>query len=175
MTTAFSAIIENLLSWAYSESDDFGVKGVSNSGKKYRFPLSNGNGANQAEWVYRSKRTLTASTTTDDLDLFAVLTDVLNLDVRAATIRAISVVNLAEDSGEKLLVGGAGAGGNAWGAPFNNDQDAEVVVGPNSPFLHCDLVDGFVVTPSTGDVLRILHDGVGDIEYEIILIGTSEA
>ena len=174
MTTTFGATLEVKTQWTYSESDDFGERAASKASKKYTLTIGDGTGANEAQWVYRSNRIVTPSTTTDDIDLAAVLQDVLNLTINAATIRAVIVANLASASGDTLLVGGAGAGGNAWGAPFNGDQDAQAVVGPGFPFTFGDTVDGLTVTPTSGDVLRIEHGGgSNDVPYDLILIGTS--
>lgn len=175
MTTTFDGSLQAILSWRYRETDDFGVRGESRTGKKYTFTVADGTGANQAQWVYRALRTVTPSTTTDDIDLFASLEDVLNIAVRAATIRLLAVKNLSETNGENLLVGGAGAGGNAWGVPWNNNQDAEDTVGPGDLMLKTNFRQGFAVTPTSGDILRILHAGVADIDYELTLWGTSEA
>ena len=174
MTTTFGGTLKIQSSWNYKETDDFGERGKSNQNKKYEFTQADGTGENQAQWVYRAQRTVTPSTTTDDLDLAGILEDVLNIVINAATIRELIVKNLSETAGDDLLVGGAAAGGNAWGVPFNNNQDAEWTLPASGIFAVNAPLAGWAVTATSGDVLRILHGGgSNDISYEIILKGTS--
>jgi len=83
----------------------------------------------------------------------------------------------AETAGQDLLVGGAGAGGDAIGSFVDGDQDAKIRVRSGGTLLLVAPNDGYVVLPGSQDVLQVDHDGSsasgGDIEYDIVLAGVA--
>ena len=101
--------------------------------------------------------------------------------VNLSTVKALLVINLGQRDGsggytlahgQELLIGGAGAGGNAWGGFLNGDQDAKVTCGPGDSFLWSDRLEGSAVTSGSADVLRVVNNGTLDIDYDIFIIGT---
>jgi hypothetical protein len=133
--------------------------------------------------VWRDTRLITPSTATDDLDLAGGLTDAFGNTLTFSRVKLVKIENLGTKNGErdytvvtgeKLLVGGAGAGGNAWAAWANGDQDAKVTVDGGGVFLiYAPQAPGYAVTAGTGDVLRVALSGSGSnsIYYDIVIFG----
>jgi len=172
--------------WVFE--DDNGVSTVKDDETVIGTQLTTTDGydSNEANELWYDQRKLTVGSTTDLLDLFGSLTNRWGRTVWFRDIKGIVIYNRGlEDpadtytptTGQDLLVGGAGAGGNAWGALFNGDQDAKLrvksgmIISVGSPF------EGFTVTPNTGDILKVEWDGSaasgGDVVYDIAIIGTT--
>lgn len=129
--------------------------------------LATGTSANQADVLWHDSRLLSA--TSEDLDLAGILTDGLGNTVTFVTVKAIVIHNTSTTATESLAVGGAAS------AQFVNwvgAADDEVNVGPDGVFLLWSPIDGYDVTATTGDLLKI-DSGADNITYEIAIIGTS--
>ncbi len=129
--------------------------------------LATGTSANQADVLWHDSRILSA--TSEDLDLAASLTDGLGNSVTFATVKAIIIHNTSTTTTENLSVGGAAS------AQFINwvsAADDEIVIGPDGVFVLWSPIDGYAVTATTGDLLKI-DSGADNITYEIAIIGTS--
>lgn len=128
----------------------------------------------EVEELFHDQRSVTSTSTVDDITLTGG--DILNSyseDIEFVTVKAMVLVNLSTTSGDNLLVGGAGSGNDAWAFPFNGNQDARNVVGPGSPLVWSNLIDGYTVQASSQDVLRVQYFGVSSsISYDLILFGT---
>ncbi len=134
--------------------------------------LRNGTGAGNADRLYSKTRTLAASTT-EDLDLAAVLTDAFGATLTFARVKAIYIGASASNT-NNVLVGGAASNQFVnWVA----DATDKLVIRPGAFFLlACGAADatGYAVTPSTGDLLRIGNSGAGtSVTYDIALFGCS--
>ena len=136
--------------------------------------MPDGTGAGQADKVWHDER-IVSSLSNDDLDLTALTTTIFGstVTINFVKVKAILLVNTSTTSGDELRVGGAGAAGNAFAAPFNGDQDAVVEVGADSALLLSNKTDGWTVTAGTGDILRINNPTGNAITYQIAIIGTS--
>ncbi len=168
--------------WIYQDPDvrgfDDGAKPPEHNRRyesKHTWEIS-GDDDGQVNRMFRERRQVTSTTTTDDLDLAGGLTDVWGNTLTFIAIKELIIFNRANASGEiladYLLVGGAGAGGNAWGALFGGDQDATQRVFPQGDYVVTAPRDGIPVTAGTGDILRVAHDGItAEIEYDIIIKG----
>jgi hypothetical protein len=136
--------------------------------------LTAGTDENQIDVLFHDERVVSAATPSDDLDIYGVLVNEFGSTINLAEVVAILIVNLSETTLDKLLVGGAGAGNNAWGAPFNGSQTEKVTVGPSGVMLLSNPIDGLAVTGGSQDVLRIGYSGAsGSITYDIVLLGRS--
>lgn len=121
--------------------------------------------------VYRGRTTVSPGSTTADLDL-TNLTDPHNDSINFSTIEEVYIINRSETSGDDVVVGGAGAGNNAWGHPFDGDQDAKVTLTPSSDWALRHPVDPLTVDASN-KVLRIAHDtGTNHIDVDVYIRGT---
>jgi hypothetical protein len=129
--------------------------------------LADGTAANQADRIHASRRTLTA--TSENLDLAGVLLDAYSAVITFAKIRAMIIHNRTLTTGFKLAVGGAAS--NQFINWVGNANDI-INVGPGGTLVLTSPVDGFAVTPDTGDLLKV-DAGANTIQYDVFLIGTS--
>lgn len=133
--------------------------------------LADGTGAGQADRMFTDRRTIVASGT-DDLDLAGVLLDAFGAVVTFARIKGL-LISAAIGNTNNVVVGGAGAGTQF--ATWLGAATEKVVVRPGG-FLMLGARDAtsYVVTPGTGDVLRVANSGAGTpVTYDVVLIGAS--
>ena len=142
-------------------------------------PMSNGVGENQANIMWKDRRIVTVATPADLLDLNGVLTDVFGDTLTFTSVKAMRIINRGEPdgsggwtqtAGEDLLIGPSGALGFAeW---LNDDVTAAFLLRSGGSFTVAAPIEGWTVSGSES-LLTITHDGsLGDIEYDIVLIGT---
>lgn len=133
------------------------------------FLLTDGTGANQAKTVWTDTRTLTASAT-ENLDLAGVLTDAFGNVITFAKIKAIIITADAANTNDVIIGNHATAAcllffGAATHTAAIKPGGALMVVAPN--------VDGYAVTATTADMLKVLNSAGGtSVTYTIVLIGT---
>jgi hypothetical protein len=140
----------------------------------YATSWRDGTANDQADQLWHSQQTLAASGVLS-LDLTNLSRSVFggSLAVSFAKVKALVLVNLATTSGHDLLIGGAGAGGNGWGAPFNNNKDAKLVLPADSTIVLVNRKSGWTVTNSSSDVLKIENPQASAITFKAALIGTT--
>jgi hypothetical protein len=131
--------------------------------------LSDGAGVNQANRVFQDTITLAAASETL-LDLTA-LTDALGGAVSFARLKAIYLRNKSATAGDNLELGGTVTAGLST---LYVGTNAGQLIGPGGIAL---LVNpsaaGWVVTPTTADILRIGNPGSNAITYDIVVIGAA--
>lgn len=180
--TSLDLTFKSEVAWRFANTLDLGST-LDTGQKIYDEPFTNGTGSNNANELWHDVRRITLASTTDDIDLSGSLTNAFGRSVRFTHIKGLRVKNLGtpsgstyvETDGEDILVGGAAAGGNAWGTLFNANQDAEITVRAGGEFILTAPLTGLAITASTGDILRVLHDGsAGDIDYAIWIWGLRE-
>lgn len=140
--------------------------------------FADGAGDDQAKELYTAQRTVAVGAN-DDLDLSGILADIYGNVINYSAVKCLCIFNLGtpsgdtfvETAGEKLLVGGIGAAGHAWGAPFNGNQDVKMPVEAGSMMLLTNKKSGLTVSPGAQDILRVANSGTGDITYQIVLAG----
>ncbi|MHB1033231.1 MAG: hypothetical protein ACYC35_23910 [Pirellulales bacterium] len=172
MADSLSAEIRASLTWLFQDTLDLAV--VSDASRlEYSASLADGAGADQADKIWHDRRRVTGGGGTDSLDLTALANTLFGntISIAMAKVKVILIVNRSTAAGEYLMVGGAAA--NAFAAPFGGDGDAKVLVGPDSVLLLSDKKDGWTVAAGTGDILCIQNLHANDIDYEIVIIGTS--
>ncbi len=132
--------------------------------------LATGTGNNQADKVFVDQRTLSASSS-EDLDLAAVLTDAYGDVVTFVRVKAI-IVKAASGNTNNVLVGGASS---AQMINWVGDATDVIVVRPGGIFLlACNDATAYPVTATTGDLLKIANSSSGtSVTYDIIIIGAS--
>lgn len=136
----------------------------------YGFQWPDGTAANTANRLYQARRTLTASST-EDLDLAAVLTDTYGAAITFARIRMI-IVKAAAGNTNNVVVGGAAT--NTWVGPFGAATHT-VAVQPNDIYMQvASGTTAWPVTAGTGDLLKIANSAGGtSVTYDIFLVGAS--
>jgi len=156
--------------WAYQNAEDLSSPKDSEQLKILKQVWTAGTGANQIDVMFRDRRTVTLSTTTDDLDLAGVLLDVFGNTITFTSIKEIVILNRATVSGEDLLIGAAAA--NAWSQPFNGSTTAQDDCFASGVWVRSAPLSGILVTAGSSDTLRITHNGsADDIEYDIVIKG----
>lgn len=173
MADTLAVDVRASLGWLFQESLDLAT--ISDNARlEYARSLADGTAADQADRLWHDQRTL-AGSASENLDLNN-LTNTLfgsTLTVNFAKVKALLIVNLATTAGEDLLVGGAGAGANAWSAPFDNDPDAKIAVPADSIVFLVNKKNGWTVTNGSADILKIANASAASVSYKIAIVGTS--
>ncbi len=174
MTDTLAVDIKAQLSWLHE--DVLALSTLTDAAKlSYSQGLSDGVDQDEADTLWHDQRTL-ASAASEDLDLLALDSAAFGSAVAFgfAKVKALMLINLATVAGEDLLVGGAGAGGDAWSAPLDGDPDAKIVVPADSALLLVNRKNGWDVASGVSQMLRVANAGAGSIDYKIAIVGTSE-
>lgn len=131
------------------------------------FSFADGSGLNQTSKAWSDKRTL-AGAASDSLDLAGILLDAFGQAITFARIKAIAIAAAATNT-DTLVIGG---GTNAF-ASFLGAADNEIILRPGGMLLlAAPDATGYVVTASTGDILKIANSAASAAaDYEIVLIG----
>jgi len=165
LTAKFTAAIYARL----TGSPDFG-------NSRFEYPgqagvdISNGTGDNQADLLFVDTRTIAASSN-DDLDLAGgSLSDPLGNALTFATVKAI-LVKAAAGNTNDVVVGGEDSA--AFVGPFGG-TDETISIPPGGSCLLTAPVDGWAVTATAADILRIANSAGGTgVDYDIMIVGTS--
>lgn len=170
MARTLTGNLDVTTSWTYKNSSDIADTKEVKQLKILQQKWSDGTGPNQTNIIYRARRTVTLSTTTDDIDLAGVLTDIFGNTISFTHIKEIVILNRATVSGEDLLIGGAAA--NAWSQPFNGSTTAQDDCWAGGIWVRSAPLSGIAVTGGSSDTLRITHNGsADDIDYDIVIKG----
>ena len=171
MADTLAMELKTSLTWLFQDTTDLAT--ISDSSKlEYAKSFSDGVTDGQADKLWHDQRAVAAGAN-DDLDLTDLSQTLFggSFAISLAKVKAILIVNVSAIAGEDLLVGAAAS--NAWGGPFDGSQTARVSVPADSALLLLNKHDGWAVTNSSADILRIANDGVGAITYKIVIVGTS--
>jgi hypothetical protein len=127
--------------------------------------LATGVAANQCDLVY----SYTGSTAiAQTYDLNALTSQMDGVAVPMVKLKGLFVYNKSATTGQYLTVGaGSNPIAGLWAAAGDGAK-----VGPSSPFVLCNFVDGVSVVNATGDILTVTP-ATGTIAYDILLIGSS--
>lgn len=128
--------------------------------------LANGTGSSQADVVWHDTRTLAA--TSENLDLAGSLTNSYGTTVTFAKVKGIFIHNKATTTAFNLTVGAAASA--AWATFLGATHTA--VIGPDGILLAWNPIDGYAVTATTADILKI-NAGSNSVTYDIWIVGTS--
>jgi hypothetical protein len=156
--------------WSLIEALDL-ANVVDASSVTYSDSLTDGTTAGLADVIWHDTRAL-AATTNDDLDLTALTQSIYGSTVTKtfAKVRGLLIINLSTTAGDDLEIGGSG--GNEWNVPFGATGD-KIEVRANGTLLLAAPEDGYAVTNSSADILRIRNPGANTINYKIVIWGTS--
>lgn len=133
--------------------------------ESYKKTLTDGTGTDQAGFVWQDQ-TRPLNTTSESLDLDA-LTDFKGATMTDnANLKLMYFRNLDTDTGDHLLIGGAAS--NQF-INWVGDATDKVKLGADGIILIVSPVDGFAITASTGDLLKV--EAVDNSSYRAILAG----
>jgi hypothetical protein len=135
-----------------------------------------GTGVSMATRPYAKRRSLTAASGTDDINLSALVCPDFGDTINFETIRVIYIKNQEPVSanGANLLIKPAPS--NGWTALFNDaviSSGNVIKLGPQDEFYLSRMTTG-ILCPTIASVLRISHDGgsSGALDYDFALLGT---
>lgn len=142
--------------------------------------FTTGTSSGNADKVWQDKARTLSSAGTIDIDVY----DLGSLDIGAgaglsalgqafanAEIALLFIENLSSSAGN-LLVGGNGTTA-AWNSLFNSDDDAQLVLPPDSGvLLWCRNDPAWAVADTSNHLLRLTASG-GDCDYDIGFLGRS--
>jgi hypothetical protein len=109
-----------------------------------------------------------AISTPVDIDLAGSLTDKFGVAVVFAEITRLTIKNNETGTGKTLTVG---AGSSPWISWLKATGDA-IVIAPGGTFVLDNPLDGYPVTATTADILR-LDPGANSVNYTIQILGRS--
>ena len=158
-------------SWKFEKTDDLELEGSYAQSYSVDQQFAAGTDAEELDVLWTDRREVTSATGTDDIDLSGALTDFFGDSVAFVKVREILIKNRATAAGDDLLVGGAGS--QTFSALFNGNQSAELTVRAGGWISVGAPLDGYSVVAGSEDILRVQHDGTNDIEFDIIIKGTS--
>lgn len=170
MTATLSVDVRASIHWLHQ--DALGLSVVADRGEvRFAEGLAHGLGDDQADELWHDERTL-AGSDSETLDLSSLPRGWFGggTAVALATVKALLIVNRGSQVDAELLVGGAASA--AWSAPLGGSGE-RVRVGPASSLLLSNKTQGWPVTSSTADKLKIANAGSEPVTYQIVIVGTS--
>lgn len=147
---------------------DLGTRGANINVEK-AFPFANGTLANQADLVWSDERTLAASTS-EDLDLAGVLTDVFGATITAAELVAIYVEAAAANVNDVVI------GDATQPVPLLGGTNPTLSVKPGGAVMMVAPGAAGLATVGAGatDDLKIANGGSGSaVTYKIAILARS--
>jgi hypothetical protein len=169
MTTSQSTSLAFDFAVTFAEAIDLQTRSAPGALRR-TYGWADGAGANQANRVWASRRTLGASAN-ESLDLAATLLDAFGVAITFARVRALIIAPNAANT-NNVAVGGAAANGFLGWVGTATDT---IVVRPGGLLVLVapDAV-GYVVTPATGDLLKVANSGAGtSVTYEVAIVGAA--
>lgn len=136
----------------------------------FGFQFSNGVGANQVSQSYTRERTAMAASTNDDLDLNGTaLQEDSGANLALTGVKVLAIRANAANPGP-ITVGNAAA--NAFVGPMGAATHTVVIPPGGSYSVARADAAGWVVTPGTGDILRIASAATaGTYAYDLVVLG----
>ena len=134
-----------------------------------KWTVASGTGDSQANLLFRDQRTLALSTS-ENLDLTGVLIDSYGTTLTFVDVKMLYVFAAATNGGN-IIVGGAASA--AFLGPFADATDKMKL--PAGAWLKWVApIDGYAVTATTADILKIENDdGAAAGVYDIVIVGTN--
>lgn len=165
LTDSLTGTLRTILTWSRVDTQEVGA--ISN-GKNQQgsYTITDGDGPGEADLVFADERTIPANTV-ETFDLLNLTQQALDVTVPFVfrQLRIVKLLNMATDSGRRLLVGcDAGSPTRIYAAE----------VGPGSEWIAVNYTDSWPVT-TDNSVVRIANPTNAAITYQLYLIGTSVA
>lgn len=167
MTTLISKI-QSSISFTLDRTAEIGKSSDSFDGYGAKV-LANGTGQDQADQVFRDRRTIVASGN-ENLDLNALTDPVTGAAINFAKIKAI-LIRAAAANTNNVVVGAAAS--NPFLGPLGGTAPT-LTLKPGDSVLLAAPKDGWSSANGASDQLKVANSGSGTaVDYEIVLIGTS--
>jgi hypothetical protein len=140
--------------------------------------IAPGTGVGKADILFSDTRTISASSS-ENLDLAGVLSDVFGSTLTAAKVKAI-LFKAAAGNTNDVAVGGATS--NAFVGPFGAVTDytpgayllGTEAIAPGGWSMHVHPGAGWTVTAATGDLLKVANSSSGTpVTYDVVIVAAS--
>ena len=169
-----STKITHSLTGSYTDSSSFVSGGPTVSMASLTITFANGNGADQANRLWRSSRSLAASAS-EDIDLydFSGAIDPQGSTYALVKVKALLIRNTSTDNGSTLTIGAAAS--NPWTGPLGGTSPTITLTPGTATQGVLVLVNGtgWTVTDASAHLLKILNnDGTNTATYEIAVVGS---
>lgn len=184
MTTSLEFYADLLMAWQYDDDAPELSTPRDRANHRSTYDFDDGTGSLQCNLLFHDRRRLTPSSPTDLLDLAGSLTDVFGNVLTLTVVKAIKVMNRGVPNaspatawtmtaGEDLEIGaGSAAITSFWGGASATGAE-KIIVRSGGSLVLIAPHDGYVVTATTADILRISLEGTGanDVDYDVIIAG----
>jgi hypothetical protein len=184
MTTSLAAYIDMLFQWEYESASPELSTPMDRATHRTTHTFTDGTGSLQSNLLFHDRRRLTPASPTDLLDLAGGLTDVFGNALTFSYVKGIKIANKGvpnaspatawtKTTGEDLEVGaGAAFMSSIWGGASSTGTE-KLIVRSGGALVLTAPHDGYLVTATTADILRISLEGngVNDVDYDIIIVG----
>lgn len=171
MADTLTSGIQAKIDWSFGEALDLSTVRDAAS-LEFNKSLADGTAVDTADKVWHDTRSITAGAN-DDLDMTALTHSIFGstVTISFAKIKAILIVNNSTTSGDELRIDTSVAA--ALLTPFASSATTKVEIGADSALLLSSKKDGWAVTNTTADIIRIHNPNAGTVSYSIVIIGTS--
>ena len=177
MPTTLNLTLNAAISWLFTNDLDLSDPEDA-SQLRSTINYTDGSGDNQVAQMWHDRRRVTPSTPVDDIDLVGVLENVFGHTVNFTAIKCIFMHNRGlEDSegnftptaGEDLIIGG---GTDPFSSIFNFKDAGRLTCKAGGRWFMDAPLDGWDVGgASSGDIFRVVNNGIDDITFDIVLVG----
>lgn len=172
MADTLSLTLEAFVKWRYADTLDLSSV-VDTSSMEYEQDLTDGTGANQADKFWHDTLSIGVNASVD-LQLDALTQSIFGstVTITLVKVKGIFIINNLTTAGDELIVGG---GTNPFLKPWNDVTNAREFIGPGGMWFNSNPVDGWTVTGSSNDNLRIANPSgnSGTAAPKILIWGTS--
>jgi hypothetical protein len=144
----------------------------------YQKTILNGQGANQAQAMFVDRRTLSAGSLVDAIDLAGGLADAFGNTITFTDVRGLWIRNLGSNDGDGTFTPATGedivigAGTNSWDTLFGGVANGKLTITPNGLFLWTSPIDGVAIGAGATDVLEVVYAGAADVVFDFAVWGT---
>ncbi len=161
---SFTGKVQALIQWALTGGSGVTAASASSSMPDFLTNFTNGTGDGKAQGVYTLSGSISASANSD-IDVAGALSNALGTTVAAAKIKAIAIRNKATTTGYTLRIGGSAS---AAITTIMGGTSPYIVLGPKGWIVLNNPFDGYAVTATTADILRLTASG-GDVTYDLAI------
>ena len=168
------------LSWLFTESA-FGLGSAIEKGAlNYRESFTHGETADSpvVNRVFHESRTI-SGTGDHDYDLTAITTNTLfangtytnSVSVGIEMLKGVFISRTDSDPVATLYINGDTGDSSAIVTPWNGHTSTEVHVEPSSCVLLTNRLEGWAVTATSADILRVSSTNTSSVSYKIVIWG----
>lgn len=172
MATTLATEVQCRVRWLLEDAADL-TAATDQAELDYERATAEGTGAQQANRIWRTQRTLSAGSS-DEWDLSNLTAELLGGTTTTALdgVKAVVLRNLSQASGDVLRLKSGAT--QPWLAPFGGSAGA-IEAGADGCLMLASPLDGWMVAAGSADRLRVENPGASAIEYQLVIVGAESA